>query len=480
VVIDYNILWILSREKCWLCPALFASKTDLHKHLTSSEHRCAAVVCPWCRGVKKTFLRVGDLSQHVKGAHPDLNIARSRFSRASGFYFATDPANYARVAERITSYDEEDAYQNRKAVRCWAESFPNRKDIAEKWNTGWKEGEEIAKRKANRTPEEGHPRTSKRKRGGSENSGEMLDLSSFDDDVSLGVDADEQIGSDPTSTAGIEERTREQSKDRRVVEVSGGAKDGMDKDRGREEGKGEERSVEKRGGTSVTQASAERTEKAGERDDQVRNSTPAPNKTQKEGKVTNGDEDDRSDDMSCSSYSSSSTSSLEESTLNIKTRAFKLLTRGVMPICPPARRDWGNGGSITFVRGAINLVWPPPNWRQLSADQRLLAHEHAAIMLEQSNEGVFPILSRRTLLDKYNFLSLDGANKTQEEENQGDKIDAKIRQYNSAYLRAIVKGEIKDSRVSWGVVRSIERAERWRDVDEVLDALDNKEIKIKI
>jgi len=232
---------------------------------------------------------------------------------------------------------------------------------------------------------------------------------------------------------------------------------------------------------SAMQATAERTEKAGEQvDDQVQNSAPPFNKTQKEGKVTHGDEDERGDDMSCSSYSSSSTSSLEESTLNIKTRAFKLLIRGVMPICPPARRDWGNSGSITFAKGAFNLVWPPPNWRQLSADQRLLAHEHAAIMLEQSNEGVFPILSRRTLLDKYNFLSLNGANKTQEEENQGDKIDAKIRQYNSAYLRAIVKGEVKDSRVSWGVVRSIERAERWRDVDEVLDVLDNKEIKIKI
>jgi len=58
--------------------------------------------------------------------------------------------------------------------------------------------------------------------------------------------------------------------------------DGMDKDRSREdvkrvmdESKGEERRLEKRGGTSATQAIAEKKEKAGEKiDGLVRNSIP--------------------------------------------------------------------------------------------------------------------------------------------------------------------------------------------------------------
>lgn len=111
--------------------------------------------------------------------------------------------------------------------------------------------------------------------------------------------------------------------------------------------------------------------------------------------------------MSCSLYSSSSASLLEESTLNIKPRAFKVLTREVMPICIPARRVWGTGGSITFAKGTCNLVWLPPDWRQLSADQRLLANEHATIRLEQSNEGCFHFIEADSVR-KYNFFFWTG------------------------------------------------------------------------
>jgi len=86
-------------------------------------------------------------------------------------------SSFAGLNATFTDDYEEEVYYTRKAVGCWSESFPN-KEIAEKWNIGWKEGEEITRREANRTPAEGHLRTSKRKRGGSENSGEMLDLSS--------------------------------------------------------------------------------------------------------------------------------------------------------------------------------------------------------------------------------------------------------------------------------------------------------------
>lgn len=71
--------------------------------------------------------------------------------------------------------------------------------------------------------------------------------------------------------------------------MSGWAMDGMNKERSREnvrrvlgEFKGEKIRLEKRGGTSVSQAIAEKKEKAGEKvDDQVRNSAPPFNKTQK-------------------------------------------------------------------------------------------------------------------------------------------------------------------------------------------------------
>jgi len=45
-----------------------------------------------------------------------------------------------------------------------------------------------------------------------------------------------------------------------------------------------------------------------------------------------------------------------------------------------------------------------------------MAQEHVAIFLEKREQGVFPSLCRRTLVDKYNFLTLEGAKKPNDEE----------------------------------------------------------------
>jgi len=150
-------------------------------------------------------------------------------------------------------------------------------------------------------------------------------------------------------------------------------------------------------------------------------------------------------------------------------------------VCPPARRDWELVTEMSFEKkGGVTLTWPPVNWKGLSGDQKLMAQEHAAVFLEKGEQGDFPSLCRRTLVDKYNFLTLEGANKPNEEEGSAEKIDTKIRQYNFSYIRALARGEISDNRVSWGILRSMERAARWEDTDKIISVLEGNNVKIKI
>lgn len=126
----------------------------------------------------------------------------------------------------------------------------------------------------------------------------------------------------------------------------------------------------------------------------------------------------------------------------------------------------------------LTFEWPPQNWKKLSGDQRLMAHEFAAIFIKKSSGKVFPEESRKLLLDKYKFMSLEGEGKPQEEEGASDKTEANIRLYNFTYLKGIVKGGIEESRIAWGTVKSIEQADRWTDTDKITDLLDKHGLKI--
>ncbi|KAH3772527.1 hypothetical protein DPMN_173867 [Dreissena polymorpha] len=70
-------------------------------------------------------------------------------------------------------------------------------------------------------------------------------------------------------------------------------------------------------------------------------------------------------------------------------------------------------------------------------------------------------------MDKYMFLMLDGEGRSQDEEDEIAKVEGKIRQYNLAYIKSVSKGEIKDSKTSWGIIKAIEGTERLTDTDEI-------------
>ena len=50
--------------------------------------------------------------------------------------------------------------------------------------------------------------------------------------------------------------------------------------------------------------------------------------------------------------------------LSVQERAKSILRHGLMPLCAPARRDWGKGGLLQVDIGGISLTWSPIGWQK--------------------------------------------------------------------------------------------------------------------
>ncbi|XP_052274431.1 uncharacterized protein LOC127874246 isoform X2 [Dreissena polymorpha] len=123
---------------------MFQSRSALIKHLSSAEHRRLTVICPWCSERTRSFTQISDLEVHVKKTHPENVLPDDRFSRSNGFYFAMYPLDYARIVDSVAPYNSNAAHDVRKAVRNWANGFPDSSDRMDKWYEGWKAGVAIA------------------------------------------------------------------------------------------------------------------------------------------------------------------------------------------------------------------------------------------------------------------------------------------------------------------------------------------------
>ena len=487
------------RENCWLCEGMFPTRTALVKHLISAEHRCLTVLCPWCKGKTKTFTRVSDLEVHVKKSHPDLNLPKDRFSRTNGFYFAIYPHDYAKIAESVQVYESDAAYDVRRAVRNWAEGFADRKERTEKWNRGWKEGLKLAEEKTGRTKD----RTNTRIVIETVNSSEERDQckgrvasvgSRRQDEVReetggtlnkkrKGIDGDEEERSAKQGRVSVE-RTDELETYGDEIELGTG--DIEEEEEQGIEDKQDGSQTEKTGrdnagidiSRNVDSGTVDESNISG--DSKVKDC-----EGNSGGKVTGGEDISEANSESSSSSSSSSSDNVSvpegEKRDSLRARALCILKRGAMPVCPPARRSWDFSKQLELECNNHHVLWPPTNWKALTPDQRLMAHEYVAILLENKKNPVeFPVISRKTLLDKHGFFALEGEKKPQEEEEEEDKINAKIRQYNFTYVTKVARGEIKSSRTSWSIIKTIEKADRWTDTDVIASALDDANIKIKI
>ncbi len=79
--------------------------------------------------------------------------------------------------------------------------------------------------------------------------------------------------------------------------------------------------------------------------------------------------------------------------------ANTLLAQGVMPLIPPAPRQWTNDEVVVF-HGEVNSVkWPPKGWKDLSPSRRRQAFEFSAMLLDVGRSG-FPETDSKFLLAK--------------------------------------------------------------------------------
>lgn len=74
-----------------------------------------------------------------------------------------------------------------------------------------------------------------------------------------------------------------------------------------------------------------------------------------------------------------------------------------MPVLCPARRLWQKDERVTLPGG---LAWPPKGSAEMSADNKLLYTEHAAMTLATS--AGLQLRNRRDLLDEFGMLVLPG------------------------------------------------------------------------
>jgi hypothetical protein len=124
-----------------------------------------------------------------------------------------------------------------------------------------------------------------------------------------------------------------------------------------------------------------------------------------------------------------------------KERAERLLRTGVMPMIPLARRKWRTIATSIEIGTPRSIVWPPENWEELSADDRLTAWQFATMSLEY-NLGVKSVTNKSDLLHKYAMLDLPGT--SLDMTSHTNRI-SQARLLNFNILKGIYMGNMKEA-----------------------------------
>ena len=167
----------------------------------------------------------------------------------------------------------------------------------------------------------------------------------------------------------------------------------------------------------------------------------------------------------------------ERVSTSTKQRAMNLLTRGCLPLFPPAPREW-DSKTISIPCGFTQISWPPQGWRTLSRDQRKLQLEFAAMIIEkQNNPGIGASqIHREALLSKYNVLTLP-------ESDWPDKDGYRGVQFrNYEMLRQIATKTTKCDRRDEHFIQVLEAASTARDTstDFIIDIVENAKLKLRL
>ncbi len=166
---------------------------------------------------------------------------------------------------------------------------------------------------------------------------------------------------------------------------------------------------------------------------------------------------------------------------SLSEEAAELLRLGCMPLMPPARREW-NQTTVELQSGSHpSIVWPPKGWSHMSADQRLLQWEFAAMTLERGSKGNLPEVDRAFLLDKYNMLALPGTKPITKAEEDSSPFDKKARLYLYKTVTAISRAKVHSGESS-STIRMLRaaRKERNTSTDWIVRKIARAGIKLRL
>ncbi|XP_050406942.2 uncharacterized protein LOC126822226 isoform X1 [Patella vulgata] len=155
-----------------------------------------------------------------------------------------------------------------------------------------------------------------------------------------------------------------------------------------------------------------------------------------------------------------------------KEGVLTLFKRGIMPILPPAKRDWRGVTRFQLNSEASQqpLFWPPQGWEQFSPDQKLFALETMAFQLN-SLRAQTQNWDRTYLIAKYQMLSLPGS--ARPPLTSSSKQVCQMRHCNEEMIKKIVNGNVTQHQdVTFIKMMEATAIHRENDTDWISDQLD--------
>jgi hypothetical protein len=160
-----------------------------------------------------------------------------------------------------------------------------------------------------------------------------------------------------------------------------------------------------------------------------------------------------------------------------KERAERILCKRVMPMIPPARREWRTITTSIEIGTPRSIVWSPENWKDLSADDRLTAWQFAAMSVEY-NLGVKSVTNKSDLLDKYAMLALPGTSLDMTSHTNGI---SQARLLNFNILKGIYMGNMKETEANvWLATLEAATAVSSKDTEGLLQVIKDVPLRLTL
>ena len=437
-----------------MCSGTFATKKELRVHIGGTSHLRLRVVCPWCTDGERTSNRIGDLKRHAVTKHgADSIVTEKFFTDGNGFYLSIFPEDYSKVITPAMPTSEE-ARTAMNLMRLWAGAVANPSRTLQDWENGWKRGNATPTREEPSPYNPGSPISSAQipyspTRPEMTSHIRINQMLLLEDKVELDVVLD-----DAFYIVNLNSSIK-----RDVVRLTK-IQDSVVNTRARPHGVTSE--VKGTKFDELSQSVSETIQVSEVFIDNIQVIKPILGRLPRP-------------------FPKKATLPLQSAALPPPLRASApispsqqardLLSWGVMPLIPPARRNWDQDEVVSLRGRNTSLKWPPKGWRTFTAVRKLQVFEHASGLLDSDVTG-FPVTSKSDILDKYNFLVLPGSSPSPRSAKTG------MRHGNYMALREIALELENDGRM----LKMFQSASHDRDseVDHMIKAINNIGVRLRL